>query len=46
MKKLELTEINNFDDLVVKTIDKVKRLISDDQIKPRDIGIIVENITH
>ena len=44
-KKPELIEINNFDDLVVKTIDKVKRLISDDQIKPRDIGIIgVENM--
>ena len=43
-KKPELIESDNFDDLVLKTIEKVKSLIDNDKIKPKDIGIIgIEN---
>jgi len=43
-KKPELIESDNFDDLVLKTIEKVKALINNDKIKPKDIGIIgIEN---
>ena len=43
-KRPELIESDNFDDLVLKTIEKVKSLIDNDKIKPKDIGIIgIEN---
>jgi len=45
-RKPELIEIKNFDDLVDKTLTKVKELIERDKIKPKDIGVIgVENMT-
>ena len=41
----DLIEIKNFDELVEKTINKVKKLMDDDKIKPKDIGVIgVENM--
>lgn len=44
-KKPELIEIENYDDLVLKTIEKVQILMKRDQIKPKDIGIIgIENM--
>lgn len=44
-KKPELIEINSFDELVIKVIEKVQSLINNDKIKPKDIGIIgVENM--
>ena len=44
-KKPELIEIDNYDDLVLKTIEKVQILMKRDQIKAKDIGIIgVENM--
>ena len=44
-KKPELIEIESYDDLVLKTIEKVEILMKRDQIKPKDIGIIgIENM--
>ena len=43
--KPELIEIESYDDLVLKTIEKVEILMKRDQIKPKDIGIIgIENM--